>query len=1081
MRRNSQFDSPDRRRALTRLAFCLAALSVPVLSIAARTTPGRTISLKIAAANTPTVPGEPSFSAVGSMITARYFHTATLLNNGKVLIAGGTGPVPGGFGTIKGAELYDPATGTFTAVGDMITDREGPTATLLPNGKVLMTGGVTRTVNGNVTYLSSAELFDPSTGSFTAMGSMNSARYNHTATLLRDGRVLIVGGDHADTNATNNTAELFDPATGTFTLIANTMVEARSYHTTTLLQNGKVLIAGGGHQEGVFEIGTDTAELFDPATQVFTAAGVMSSVRYEHTATLLPNGKVLVAGGSLAGDIPVVGTVPTVTNVSRTADLFDPATGTFTQVSPSTMSSGRTADTATLLPNGKIIIAGGYNGGAGGPGIGAASWPNTVDIFDPSSNTFSPVTATMTSGRSLHTATVLADGRVLLAGGYNGSAVLNTAELADSSSGSFSSAQSMAIARDYHTATPLSNGQVLIAGGTGSTQVAIGTTELFDPATGSFARAAGTMISPRYAHTATLLADGKVLFAAGLVGTSLLDVAPSDTAELFDPDTQTFAATASLTSARVEHSATLLPNGKVLIAGGEGHSTYLKTAELFDPQSGTFTGLSNTMSIERHGHTATLLNNGKVLIAGGDAGLASLPTNTAEIFDPLTQTFTPLTSVMSVSRAYHTATLLPNGKVLLAGGVFSTSQPYYTETTDLFDPATNTFTAGPSMALARVGHSATLLPGGKVLIAAGLNSVSLPESNTAELYDPVLNTIVSVPSTMMTNRQAHTATLLPNGQVLIAGGFNSVSGYLNAAETFDFGLGFSDVRRPTITSATDPLLMPASLVLSGSGFRGDSEASGGMPQGSSTDYPVVQLMRIDNGQVFYPLSDPATSWSDTMFSSQTIGATDTLLPKGGYRVTVFTNGIPSIQKLIEISGNIVPLVPVTSIVSRKAHGDVAVFDVPLSTSGAPGIECRSGGTDGNYTIVFSFANTLTSVNGATVISGAGTVSSSWMSADMHQYIVNLTGVTNAQLITVSLSSVSDAVGNFSSTVSATMGVLVGDTNADGFVNSADISQTKSQSGQPVSATNFREDVNSDGFVNSADISLVKSKSGTALR
>jgi hypothetical protein len=486
------------------------------------------------------------------------------------------------------------------------------------------------------------------------------------------------------------------------------------------------------------------------------------------------------------------------------------------------------------------------------------------------------------------------------------------------------------------------------------------------------------------------------------------------------------------------------------------------------------------MSIERHGHTATLLNNGKVLIAGGDAGLASLPTNTAEIFDPLTQTFTPLTSVMSVPRAYHAATLLPNGKVLLAGGFFSTSQPYYTETTELFDPASGTFAPGPSMSLPRIAHTATLLPGGKVLIAGGLNNVELPQSNTAELYDPVLNTIVLVPSTMTTNREAHTATLLPSGQVLIAGGYNSRSGNLNTAETFDLGLGFSDARRPAIISATDPLLMPASLVLSGSGFRGDSEANGGMSQGSPTNYPVGQVMRIENDQVFYPLSDPATNWSDSTFSSETLGATDTLLPKGSYRVTVFTNGIPSIQKIIEINGTTVPLVPITSIVSRKAHGDVAVFDIALPTSGPPGVECRSGGVNGDYTIIFSFANNLISVDDVKVSSGTGTIDSSWMGSDMQQYVVNLSGVTNAQYLTVSLTNVRDGIGNFSPAVAGTMGVLVGDVNASRRVDAADVSLVRQQTLQPIGSSNFREDINTSGRIDAADVSVVRQETLTSL-
>jgi hypothetical protein len=175
-----------------------------------------------------------------------------------------------------------------------------------------------------------------------------------------------------------------------------------------------------------------------------------------------------------------------------------------------------------------------------------------------------------------------------------------------------------------------------------------------------------------------------------------------------------------------------------------------------------------------------------------------------------------------------------------------------------------------------------------------------------------------------------------------------------------------------------------------------------------------------------------------------------------------------------------PLQPL-SIVSRKVHGDAGAFDVYLPFTGVPGIECRGGGTNGDYTLAFTFVNSLTSVDGASVTGGTGSVSSNNIdNNDAHNYIVNLTGVANAQKITVNLNNVTDSAGNVSSGVPVSMGVLIGDTNADGSVNSADISQTKSQSGNSVSGSNFREDLNADGSLNSADISLVKSKSGTAL-
>ena len=175
-----------------------------------------------------------------------------------------------------------------------------------------------------------------------------------------------------------------------------------------------------------------------------------------------------------------------------------------------------------------------------------------------------------------------------------------------------------------------------------------------------------------------------------------------------------------------------------------------------------------------------------------------------------------------------------------------------------------------------------------------------------------------------------------------------------------------------------------------------------------------------------------------------------------------------------------PPVQLSSVFSRKVHGSASPLDIDLPLHGT-GIECRSGGVNGDYTMIFTFSNTLTSVGSASVTSGAGTVSSGMIdSSDAHQYVVNLTGVTNAQTITISLTSVNDSAGNSSAGISASMGVLFGDTSGDGVVNAADITQTRRQSGNVAEASNFREDVTLDGLINSADITAVRRQSGTAL-
>ena len=210
---------------------------------------------------------------------------------------------------------------------------------------------------------------------------------------------------------------------------------------------------------------------------------------------------------------------------------------------------------------------------------------------------------------------------------------------------------------------------------------------------------------------------------------------------------------------------------------------------------------------------------------------------------------------------------------------------------------------------------------------------------------------------------------------------------------------------------------------------------------------------------------------------------DVAVDRSGQWLFVSTSGYgsPPVGDIrIFNTGRTDPLQPfVTSVVSRKTHGGAGTFDVDL-TSGK-GIECRSGGANGDYTLIFTFTNTLTSVASASVRSGTGSVAGSGVDgSDAHNYVVNLTGVTNAQRITVSLNNVVDSAGNSSSSIPASMGLLIGDTTGNGAVNSSDIAQIQSQTGQPVTSDNFREDVTANGLINSSDIALVQSMSGTGI-
>ena len=356
------------------------------------------------------------FTPTGSMIQPRGGHSATLLPNGKVLIVnGGQLDIDDLLVPINSAEVFDPSQGTFTATGAPCRTREFHTATLLANGRVLIAGG--NNFNGYPTWLvptATSELYDPATGTFSATGNMSVGRTNHTATLLHDGRVLIAGGSMDDQSAVGITtqivasAEIYDPATGTFSR-GGDMSSPRSGHTATLLPSGKVLIAGGENAQGALA----TAELYDPQTNTFVPSGSMSGPRTGHTSTLLPNGKVLVVGGASAAVLSYGVIAPAAPSLA-TAELYDPNTNTFARTG--SMHDDRIAHTASLLSDGTVLVTGGFKDYVAAPTWLGYESLDSAEIYDPATASFS-VTGPMSATRFWHTATVLPDSSVLVTGG----------------------------------------------------------------------------------------------------------------------------------------------------------------------------------------------------------------------------------------------------------------------------------------------------------------------------------------------------------------------------------------------------------------------------------------------------------------------------------------------------------------------------------------------------------------------------------------------------------------------------------------------------------------------------------------
>ena len=783
----------------------------------------------------------------------RIGHMGTVLTDGKIMILGGYHNRD-----MDDFAMFNPATGTWTS-GSLPAGTHHDMGILLPNGKVLLIVGA-----GN--RPGQSWLYNLFTSSWSGGPTFGDWYLRGCATLLKDGRVLIVGFDFLDSTR----CVLYDYTTNSITETDSTKEVHLFGAIEVLLPSGEVLVAGRG--VGGMAIHSDKCEIYSPSSNTWTPVGRMSVERGAFVGILLPPpwNEVLVAG--------------TQWNHVYETELYNPISKTWSPAG-NLNSKIRAVPGMVLLPSGKVLLIGGENH----PGF--VNWTKDCEIYDPDFKRWD-LTDFTDFPRSHFISAILQTGKVFITGSGYWPDFTATSEIYDPSDGNWATkSYTLNTERATHTVTPLPiihipgvcSTNVLISGGENSTG-ALASCEVYNYNLdqGAFT---DDLAEARSHHTAMLLVSGQVLVAGGKDGATI-----RSSSELYDVSTQLWSSTTGpMTDARYDHTATLLANGDVLVTGGENGGGYLPSCEIYN--SGTWTP-TPVMATPRARHTAIILLDENILVIGGQT-TGGAATATCELWNGATWTNSPS---MSTARYWHTATLLQSGKVLVAGGTSNSTSGL--SSCEIFDPDSNKWFPEGSLNTARYLHNTTLLYSGLVLVTGGNSS-----SNSCEIWDPAAewdeatNTHQWKVTTPLTNGRAyHSSVLLPiDKPYIFAIGGKSGSSYLNSIERYDVGLGYRSIWQSEITNYPTVTHISDSMDIEGTDFRGFSEADGG--NGGhivSNDHPIISLVRIGGGNwqgngggeiLHMPLS---SSWNDT----HTIVNPEVANFQGYYRLWSIVNGIP---------------------------------------------------------------------------------------------------------------------------------------------------------------------------------------------
>jgi hypothetical protein len=683
----------------------------------------------------------------------------------------------------------------------MSVARSGAAGVVLKDGRVLVTGGLMMTPDSELVVHASAEVFDPATGQWSPVAPMTQARSVHSATLLRDGRVLVVGGNTGDWAVPMKSAEVFDPVHNRWTPVSSPS-HTRGWHQAALLPDGSVLTAGGyaeGEQATLERYFPDSDRweqltppvqggwfglqvledgralltrpgdswLFDARTGTFSALSDSSLGEHDHALALLPSGRVL--------------------GLSRHMAFIQGEDGRFRQTRAPVYDN--TWNQALRLAGGGVLVVTSEQD-ARKQRIGL------TQVFDEVTEEWVQRTPLSSPRIGFPVRVALPDGRALLAGGasdFNGGAYLATAELYTppqqcprTCGPAWLPLEPMREAREQATATRLEDGSVLVVGGlrkAGTSSTFLSSVERFVPDTRTW-QFAGSLHTPRVQHVATRLRDGRVLVSGGWAQHADGTYGPMATAEVYNPATGLWTLTGTMSRARFRHAATLLPDGRVLVVGGEDTRS-VPLAELYDPRTGTWTPAAPTLGAH-WGTQLVSLSGGEVLALGGRVRVVddSPPTQMevspdTDVYDPVTGTWRA-GPVMNVKRWGPTALVLRSGRVLAFSGA---RHSWNASASELYDPATRQWSpTGDVVEYRHHGLSAAVLSDGRVLATGGWRYFDHPwgtQPRGAELFEESSLTWLptAVPRELRDNALL---VALDDGEALLAGG----NGGLASAELF---------------------------------------------------------------------------------------------------------------------------------------------------------------------------------------------------------------------------------------------------------------------------------------------------------